>query len=95
MNKIVITTRNELEEIIQNSVKEVLRTEIKNSANQGESFLDISEAAALLKLAKQTIYSLTATEQIPFFKRGKKLYFKKSELESWVSEGKKSIYNLK
>lgn len=39
--------------------------------------------------ASQTLYGFTSKREIPFIKRGKKLYFRKSELENWLLEGKR------
>ncbi|WP_274476589.1 helix-turn-helix domain-containing protein [Mangrovimonas aestuarii] len=51
-------------------------------------FLDINEAAALLGKAKQTIYGLVNRKQIPFHKKGNKLYFIREELIEWVTKEK-------
>ena len=89
MSNIIVTTRDELSSIIQ----EVYRKLIDENkeivcVNTTYDILSLSEACAFLKLAKQTIYGFTSKNKIPFFKKGKKLYFKKSELESWITEGK-------
>lgn len=53
-----------------------------------EEFMDIDKTTKYLKLARQTIYQLTSNRDIPFYKKNKKLYFKKSELVAWLKEGK-------
>lgn len=55
---------------------------------QAKELLTIEEASIFLNLAKPTIYSLTSRRELPFFKTGKKLYFKRSELLSWIEKGK-------
>ena len=50
--------------------------------------MDIEDASKLLRLKKATIYKLTANMEIPRFKRGKRLYFKRSELVDWISKSK-------
>ncbi|HOZ51409.1 MAG TPA: helix-turn-helix domain-containing protein [Chitinophagaceae bacterium] len=52
-------------------------------------YMNTKEACNFLNLAKPTIYSLTSKRKIPFIKKGKKLYFKKADLEVWLNEGKK------
>ena len=37
-------------------------------------------------LSKGHLYRLTSNRQIPYFKKNRKLYFKKSELEEWMLE---------
>jgi len=56
--------------------------------NNQPEFLTISEAADLLKLAKQTLYQLTSRRAIPFYKKNKRIYFKRTELLAWLEDGK-------
>jgi excisionase family DNA binding protein len=86
-NKIIVIEKNDLEILIQDVVKNAL--DKSNSEQQIQNpFLDISEAADFLKMAKQTLYGLTSNRQIPFIKKGKKVYFNKSEIVAWLNEGK-------
>jgi excisionase family DNA binding protein len=48
--------------------------------------ITINEAAALVGLAKATLYKLTSAGKIPHSKRGKKLYFEREALESWLTQ---------
>lgn len=51
--------------------------------------LSIEEAAAFTGLTISYLYKLTSTQEIPHYKpRGKMLYFDRSELESWLKQGK-------
>jgi excisionase family DNA binding protein len=56
---------------------------------KGDEYLTIVQASELLNLAKPTIYSLTCKHEIPFLKKGKKLYFKKNDLVEWLNSGRK------
>ncbi len=47
-------------------------------------------AVEVTGLQKPTLYALVHRRQIPFYKRGKKLYFKREELEAWIEEGRKA-----
>lgn len=80
-------TKEELKGVIKESVSEILNN-INNNIVKEEIFT-IDEAALFTKLAKQTIYQLTSKREIPFFKKCKKLFFKKSELEQWLFSSKK------
>ena len=96
MDKIILTTQNELENLIQNSVRKAMSEQVGKPETPKTDFLNLKEAAKYLNLANQTIYGLTSKNEIPFLKRGKKLYFKKSELENWINEGKrKSVAEIK
>jgi excisionase family DNA binding protein len=46
--------------------------------------MNISEVAAYIKVAKTTIYGMTHRNTIPHYKNGKKLHFKKSEIDEWI-----------
>lgn len=54
-----------------------------------KEILTIEEAAQFLNLAKQTLYGMTSRNEIPFVKRTRKLYFNRTDLESWLQEGKR------
>lgn len=88
MNKVILTTADELDSLIRNSVRQALLEQSQETSLPANNLLDIDEACKLLKLAKQTLYGFTSKNIIPFIKRGKKLYFRKSELETWLNEGK-------
>jgi len=58
--------------------------------------LNLEEAAAFTGLATSYLYKLTSTQEIPHYKpRGKMLYFDRSELETWLRQGRvKSITEI-
>ena len=50
-----------------------------------KNILTADEAATMLDMKVSMIYSLTSKHKIPFYKpNGKKIFFKKDELEQWV-----------
>lgn len=53
-----------------------------------EQPLNIKQAAELLNLKVPTVYGLVHKEQIPYYKRGKFLYFNRRELLDWVQAGR-------
>lgn len=57
---------------------------------KADKLLSIQEAAIFLNLAQQTLYGFTSNRTIPFIKKGKKLYFRKSDLEQWLTDGRKA-----
>jgi excisionase family DNA binding protein len=89
MDKIIITTPSELETLITDSVRKVFSEQNSNSQPElNTQLLSAEQACAYLNLAKQTLYGFTSKQEIPFLKKGKKLYFKQTELEAWVNAGK-------
>jgi excisionase family DNA binding protein len=46
--------------------------------------MGVKELSEYLKLSDSAIYKLTSTSQIPHSKSGKKLYFKKEDIDEWL-----------
>ena len=92
MNGVILTTKEELSTLIEKSLKRILLDDALFS-NKGQEalpeILTIKEACEVLNLAKPTLYAMTSKKVIPFFKRSKKLYFKRSQLVKWIEAGKK------
>ena len=65
-----------------------IKLKMAGSTKEEPEFFTIEEAAAFLKLAKQTLYQLVSKKAIPHYKRNKRLYFKRLELQEWIEEGK-------
>ena len=91
MNQIIVTTltKEELEEMISLAVKRAIAGHKPETREEREIYFDIEEASAFLKLAKQTLYQLSSNRKIPTIKRGKKLYFLKTELTQWLKSGRR------
>lgn len=54
-------------------------------ANEKYEILSLKEASEFLKLSMSCVYKLTSQKQIPhYIPGGKRIYFKKSDLENWV-----------
>ena len=71
---------------------ECLLLDIKHSPRGAQDNIDlltITQAGELINLTVPTIYSLVSKKLIPHNKKGKRLYFLKSELLDWVKSGRK------
>jgi len=74
------------------SEKLLAQSQIKNkSINETPELLDINGAAKVTGYAKQTIYQKVSNQEIPFIKRGRKLWFERSALLAWIQEGRQEI----
>ena len=82
----------DIENLIQTNVRQILSEKGLEANFPANDILSIEQACQYLKLAKQTIYGFTSKNEIPFFKKGKKLYFKKSELEQWLLDGRQKTH---
>ena len=91
MSEIIITTisKSEIKKIIENAVAEALQHNTNNEKKRFDVFLDVSQAAAFLGIAKATLYGKCSDKLIPHFKKGKKLYFDQKELIKWLKSGKR------
>tara|TARA_B100001093_G_scaffold476101_1_gene502193 strand:+ start:13954 stop:14214 length:261 start_codon:yes stop_codon:yes gene_type:complete len=67
---------------------EAILQEIKNLNDKLElhnlKVLDVDKLSAYTGLSKDTIYKYTRNSQIPHSKRGKKLFFDREAIDSWL-----------
>ena len=54
-----------------------------------EELFNIKQASAFLNMSIPTIYCKVSSREIPANKRGRRLYFYKSELEEWIRGGRR------
>jgi excisionase family DNA binding protein len=59
---------------------------------QADQLLTVDQAAAFLTLAKPTIYAMISRGDLPNLKRGKRVYFQKSDLLNYLKEGRRKTY---
>lgn len=92
MNDLVVTTSQDLTHLIESTLRKVLKEEFENTSESNQSqkneIVFLAEAIEITGLAKPTLYAKTSQNKIPHYKRGRKLYFKRSELQAWIEEGK-------
>lgn len=75
-------------EFILNEIKEIKKLLLAQNIQQKE-FLTVNDAIIYLQLSKSCIHKMTSNKEIPFCKpNGKKIYFKKVDLDNWVFSGK-------
>jgi excisionase family DNA binding protein len=56
-----------------------------------KEILNLSETAQYLGITKSYLYKLTSKNKIPFYRpNGKLLYFKKIELDAWLTKNRQS-----
>lgn len=62
---------------------------IENQSLLQKSVLNFKEACTYLEFSQSHLYKLTSTKQIPhFIPNGKKIYFKREELDLWLLRNK-------
>jgi len=92
MKDIVLTSKEDLTHLIESSIRKIFKEELKNANSSQQvsknEIVFLEEAIVITGLAKPTLYAKTSKNEIPHYKRGRKLYFKRSELLAWIEEGK-------
>jgi excisionase family DNA binding protein len=59
-----------------------------------KEILTLEEAAQYLVLSKSCIYKMTSNKEIPhYIPRGKKIYFRRIELDRWILESRVTPVN--
>lgn len=78
-----------MDEIIQRL--ENLQRLIESQGINSKEVLNFNEACKYLELSQSHLYKLTSAGNVPHYKpNGKKLYFKRSELEGWLLRNRNS-----
>ena len=70
---------NELENLIENSVRKALK-DVQPSGTNQDDLLTVQQAAKFLSLAVSTIYSMVSRGELPCMKRTKRIYFSRLDL---------------
>ena len=73
---------------LKQAISEIIGEGLTQVKNIIPDILDVKQAAEFLRLKITTLYEKTSEKTIPHFKKGKKLYFKRDELQAWVLDGK-------
>jgi len=64
----------------------------RNSEIKGAIFtneiLTVEQAAKFLNISRMTVYKHTSDRNLPHYKTGKRLYFKRGELEEWLTKNR-------
>jgi excisionase family DNA binding protein len=84
--EIIIEKLNSLEKMVL-EIKAELRLE--NPKVAFRELMDINQLSDYSFLSKASIYTLTMKREIPHFKQGKRLLFKKSEIDDWILKSRK------
>lgn len=75
-------------EKFHSKIDKILELLVAGKAHQ-KDFLSVREASEYLDVSESAIHKLTSKREIPHFKPGgKKIYFKKSDLDNWILSGK-------
>ena len=92
MDNLLITqlSTDDIKTLFFESLKEFFRDgSMQKTADEKDEINGIELAVEITKLSKSTIYSLVSKRQIPHSKKGKRLYFSRTDLLEWIKNGKR------
>ena len=81
---------NKLQDKLEHLEKLILRISI--TEEDKDELLNVKEVSKLLNLSVATIYSKVCRKEIPFNKKGKRIYFYRHELMEWIKSGRVKTY---
>jgi len=90
MSRIIIELeKDELRQLMEEAVQNAMLNSIaKKEVEEVPEILNVDQVCSLLNMKKSTLYQFTHKSKIPFSKKGKALYFSRSEIFAWLSEGR-------
>lgn len=95
---LILTTACELKSLIENAVEVAVRQQVslpqKIEPNPVSEIMDIDACIKLTGLKKPSIYAQTSSRTIPHYRKGKRLYFIRSEILAWITEGKRPMKTI-
>ena len=86
--RIIDLTVEELKIILKENISD--NSSFFNAKQEEDEIGGIELARQITKLSYKTIYQLTSQRKIPFFKKGKILYFSRKDLEQWIKSGRQA-----
>lgn len=94
MSEIIVTTTENIKNIVSDSVEKILKKYLGNSrvndVRSEPNYLNVNELIIYLrekgiKMSKSTIYKLTMNNEIPFQRFGnREIFFVPGELDKWI-----------
>ncbi len=106
MNEYDEITHNNLPEAVMQLMKDLayIKNHLLNQAATTaapeitapeKELLTVADVSQMLDIASGTIYNMTSTQQIPFFKRGGRIYFDREEINEWIrNDRRKTVKQL-
>lgn len=90
MMKLILSqlSETELRKMLSEELSDVLKTSSEVNTPKEKEIIGVPKTCELTNLARPTIYGLVNRKEIPHFKRGQKLRFRRSELIRWIEDGR-------
>lgn len=62
---------------------------VESGPTQKKDYLSMPEVSAMIGCPESTIYKMTSNHSIPYSKVGRRLVFKRADIEKWIDKKKK------
>jgi excisionase family DNA binding protein len=89
---LVVIDKNELEQALRNIIKDAIsehfRLQLKPDDNVKNDLLQISDVAEMLNVSLSTVHSYKRQGIFPFYRIGRRIYFKRDEVIEKLKEAK-------
>lgn len=82
---------SDMKKLLREEIEDFFRNKYPFEKNEEDELGGIELAKEITKLSKATIYGLVSRRKIPHSKKGKYLYFSRSDLLAWIAGGKRKI----
>ena len=70
-------------------------TSTSNLEDSNSGFLNVAENAGYLGIKTSTVYSLVEAKQIPHYRIGRQIRFKKSDIDEWMEKRKEEVVDIR
>jgi len=87
--RVVVTSQEDLQSFIDSAVRRAVQGLQAPAKEPEEELLNFDHACDFLGIAKSTGYQRVNRGEIPHFKKGRRLYFRKSELVKYIESGRR------
>lgn len=90
MENLIVATTDQLRQIFRQELENFHQSNPTQTTPQeaGKIIFNLDQFCEYTGLSKQTAYKLTGKGLVPHSKRGKRLYFEKSQIDAWLLENK-------
>ena len=86
MTEVIVTTRTELQKIIEKAVSEAVGT----TETKSNELMNAKETAQYLKVSESCLAKWKTKKKIPFSRVHGKVYFRREKLDKWIEKNEVS-----
>ena len=90
MENLIVATPDQLRQIVREELEQFHKSNPPQGTPQeaGKTIFNLSQFCEYTGLSKATVYKLTAKGTVPHAKRGKRIYFERSQVDAWLLQNR-------